>query len=424
MKLSNIWSWTKILTGFFSLQLLVQAISALIGIVIVRVVDKHEYAFYTITNAFLASASNMADSGITVALTAIGGRVWQDRIGFGRLINTAFSIRKWFTLIVIVFIVCSLPVMLFRNGATGMKISGLTGALILSVLFQFGAGIYLIVPQLHSDYKLLLRVALYSALLRAALLAIAWLTVLNSFTVVLMNCAAFAFTMWIYRRYARKQVDLTAAPDPDIRRSILRIVRKQVPYELYGVLSGQISIFLMTLFGTNSRVADVGALSRIGMLFAAMTGVLTNILIPRFVRCQDNKRLTGLFLKILLLFCAAVCSILIPVGLFPEQVIRILGSQYASLGRDCLLAVSVSVVATLLGAVWTINSSRGWIIPAWIGLSVGIGAQILSLLAFNIHTVHGVLMMGLSVNCAGLAINLLASLWFLHRASRNLDVRL
>src|SRR5271168_1048056 len=142
MKLSHVWSWTKILTGYFSLQLLVQAISAVVGIIIVRTVDKHEYAFYTVSNAFLSAASNLTDCGVAAALSAIGGKIWHDRVAFGSLLNTAYGIRKWFVILTTIVVVAIFPVMLLHNGAGGLKISSLTIVLIVSLLFQFGGGIY------------------------------------------------------------------------------------------------------------------------------------------------------------------------------------------------------------------------------------------------------------------------------------------
>ena len=420
MKLSHIWSWVKILTGYFSLQLLLQAVAAIIGIVIVRAVDKHEYAYYAVCNAFFFAASNLNDCGVTAALSAIGGKLWHDRSAFGSLLNTAYSIRRWLTVLVVIFVVSTLPVMLFRNGAGALKISSLTVVLIVSILFQFGTGVYQVVPQLKANYALLQKVALYGLLLRAALLALAWLTILNALTAVLINCAAFALQMWLYKWYAEEEVDLTAKPDAGMRKSILSIIRKQFPYEVYSILSSQISIVLLTLFGTNSKVADVGALTRIGMLFVAMTSVMTNVLLPRFARCQDKNRLTQLFWRIILIYVSAASSVLVLVWFFPDQFLLLLGRQYSDLGHECFLAVAAAFTGAALTAIWSLNMSRGWIIPAWIGLSISFASQAAGILIFDVHTVHGVLLMSLFTNCASLVLNLGASMRFLHNAKKGL----
>jgi O-antigen/teichoic acid export membrane protein len=420
MKLANVWSWVKILTSYFSLQLLMQACGAVVSILIVRTLDKQDYAFYTITNAFLGSASNLADCGISAALSAIGGKLWHDRVGFGSLLNTAFGIRKWFTIAVVTIICLSMPVMLFHNGAGFFKITILAVLVIVSILFQFGAGIYGVVPQLRLDYKVLQKVSLYAVIIRVLLLGCAYLILLNSTTAVLINAIALGCQMWIYKRYAERNLAMEAKPDPQMRRTILHIVRKQIPYELYGALSGQISVFLLTFFGSKASVADVGALGRIAMLFTAMSSVFGNILVPRFARCQEKHRLSPLFLKIIGLYFAAVGSVLLLPWFFSRQLVGLLGRQYSNMGSQCFLAVLTAVVGAMFGAVWGLNQSRGWIVPAWVGLSAGVGAQILGIMVFNIRTVHGVLMMSLCTNIAGLLVNLLASVVFLQKAKTHI----
>jgi O-antigen/teichoic acid export membrane protein len=416
MRLKDAFSWGKVLSTFFSIQLLIQGISATVGIIIVRHVDKHDYAYYTITNTFMSSATALTDCGISAALSALGGKIWTDDKAFGSLLNTALSIRKWLAATVVVVVVLIVPAMLAKNGANLLLAGVLTTILIVSMLFQFGSGVLGIVPQLKADYSLLQRVALVTGCTRLLLLVLFYFTVLNSVSALLMNCAAYGLQWWFYKRYAQTAVDLTAAPDRSLRKSIFTIVRKQVPYEIYGVLSSQISVFLLSVFGVSSKVADVGALGRIAVIFTAMSSVLANVLVPRFARSQDGRQLIAMFWKIMLLYSVSISSLLVVAWLFPAQVVSILGRQYKDLGSECLLAIGCSVTGAIVAAIWGLNASRGWIIPAWLGLSVGLAAQTAGIVFFNIRSVHGVLMMNLATNCVGLLLNFSASAWFLKNA--------
>src|ERR1041384_7716040 len=89
-------SWTKILTRFLSLEALVQGLTFACGILIVRALPKADYALFTLANTMQATMNLMADNGIGSGITAIGGRVWQDRFRFGQLITTAMRIRRVF----------------------------------------------------------------------------------------------------------------------------------------------------------------------------------------------------------------------------------------------------------------------------------------------------------------------------------------
>jgi O-antigen/teichoic acid export membrane protein len=420
MRSKHLLSWGGVLARFFSIQMLVQAATALTGIAIVRVLTKQNYAFYTIATSFMFSAAALTDCGISAALSALGGKVWEDGEALGSLIKSALSIRRWLAGLVVLGVGVSVPLMLRRDGASVPNALSITAVLITSLLFQFGVGLFAIVPQLRANYRLLERAAIVSTAARIGLLALAYVTVFNSATVLLANCAGYGVQLWLYRRFASREVNLQAKVDKKTVSAILVIIRKQVPYEIYGVLSGQISVFLITFFGDSARVADVGALGRLAMVFTAMSSVLSNVLLPRFARCQDPAKLRMLYVKIVTLYSLVVSSIL-PIGwLFPNQLVSILGHSYGELGGECLLAVSVSVSGAILGSIWGLNTSRGWIVPAWIGLTAGVSAQAVGILLFNIRSVHGVLLLGLLTNCTGLCVNLVASGFFLRSVERGL----
>src|SRR5216684_345709 len=79
----------------------VQTLGFAAGILIVRGLPKREYAFYTIGNTMLATILLLADSGISSALTAIGGRVWQDDHRLGRLLTTTLQLRRQLAILTI-----------------------------------------------------------------------------------------------------------------------------------------------------------------------------------------------------------------------------------------------------------------------------------------------------------------------------------
>ena len=75
----------KVVGSFAFVQAIVQFVGFLSGILLVRSLDKHEYAYFTIANTMQGTMNLLADIGISVGLVSIGGRVWQDRHRFGQL---------------------------------------------------------------------------------------------------------------------------------------------------------------------------------------------------------------------------------------------------------------------------------------------------------------------------------------------------
>src|SRR5206468_6388230 len=127
-------------------QATVQLIAFSSGILLVRWLPQHEYAFYTIANAMQAALMLLADIGISVGLVSIGGRVWQDRHRFGQLINTALAVRRKLGALAIVVVTPILCFLLVKNGASFSYTAILTAAVLAGLLLQLSLGVLGVVP--------------------------------------------------------------------------------------------------------------------------------------------------------------------------------------------------------------------------------------------------------------------------------------
>ena len=74
--------WFSLLARFASAQVLIQVLGFLSGIIIVRHLSKPDYAWFTIANTFVATMGMLANLGVSGAVSAIGGEVWQDNAKF------------------------------------------------------------------------------------------------------------------------------------------------------------------------------------------------------------------------------------------------------------------------------------------------------------------------------------------------------
>src|SRR5882672_10293856 len=144
-------NWTKLLTRFLSLEALVQGLTFACGILIVRALPKADYALFTVANTLLATMNLMADNGIGSGITAIGGRVWQDRFRFGQLIATAMRLRRLFAIISITLVTPILFWLLLHNGASVNYTAVIAAAVLLGFYFQLALGVLMPVPRLHLE---------------------------------------------------------------------------------------------------------------------------------------------------------------------------------------------------------------------------------------------------------------------------------
>src|SRR5437762_13716951 len=132
-------------------QATVQLIAFSSGILLVRWLPQHEYAFYTIANAMQAALMLLADIGISVGLVSIGGRVWQDRHRFGELINTGLAVRRKLAAASVIIVAPILYAMLTKNGASSVYTLLLIAFVLAGFSIQLSVDVFSVVPRLHSD---------------------------------------------------------------------------------------------------------------------------------------------------------------------------------------------------------------------------------------------------------------------------------
>src|SRR5258705_1180628 len=68
----------NILSRFVTVQVAVQLMGVASGILLVRTLSQTEYAYFTLAFSMMSTMSILADSGISISLSPIGGRVWQE----------------------------------------------------------------------------------------------------------------------------------------------------------------------------------------------------------------------------------------------------------------------------------------------------------------------------------------------------------
>ena len=170
----------KLLGKFVSVQLLAQALGAASGILLVRLLSQREYAYFTIANSMQATMNILADTGLSVGLSAIGGKVWQDPRRFGQLIATTVRLRRSLFLISGSVVTPVLVWMLMTKGASHVYAGALCLVVLLGVNFQLLTGVLVVVPRLLSQIGRVQFLDLLSAIVRLGLLGVAYLIYLSA----------------------------------------------------------------------------------------------------------------------------------------------------------------------------------------------------------------------------------------------------
>ena len=381
----------RIIGNLAIVQAVVQVLGFLSGILIIRSVSQQEYAYFTIANTMQGTLNLLADIGISAGVISIGGRIWQDRERFGQLINTGLQLRKQLALVSCVVVVPVLYLLLARNGA-GFGYRWLLVSLVVGGLLpQLSIGILSVVPRLRSDVKRIQLIDFTAAALRlGGLVALIWL--LNAATAIAVAMVTFFIQYLMLRHYTVRAVDLHATADEEDRQVIVRFIRKLAPNAVFYCFQGQITVFLISIFAHRaSSVAEVGALGRLAMIFAVLSNLLTNVFIPAFARCQQSVKLRLLYAGIVGGVTAFGAGVVFLAALFPVQFLFVLGNRYTHLTGELLLMVSGAVLNAIAGAMWGLNSAKGWISGSWLYIPSTIVTQLILIPFVDFSSVRGVL---------------------------------
>jgi O-antigen/teichoic acid export membrane protein len=399
----------RIIGNLALVQAVVQVLGFLSGILVIRSLSQQEYAYFTIANTMQGTLNLLADIGISAGVISIGGHVWQDRRRFGELINTGLQLRKRLALVACLFVVPVLYFLLARNGA-GLGYRWILVVLVVGGLLpQLSAGILSVVPRLRSDIGRIQTIDFTAAALRlVGLLAFLWL--LNAATAIAIAMVTFFVQYLMLRHYTASKVDLHSSADAEDRQVIVRFIRKLAPNAVFYCFQGQITVFLISIFANRaSSVAEVGALGRLAMIFAILSNLLANVFIPAFARCHHAGKLRLLYAGVVGGVTAFGISVVALAVLFPNQLLFILGSRYSHLGGELVLMVSGAVLNAIAGAIWGLNSAKGWISGSWLYIPSTLLTQIALIPFVDFASVNGVLFFNLISAIPSVLLNLVLS---------------
>jgi O-antigen/teichoic acid export membrane protein len=411
--------WLRLLAGYSFVQAVAQGLGFLAGIMVVRSLSKEDYACFMIVNTVGPLMNMLSDNGITTSLASIGGKFWGNDERMGSLVNTAMILRKRLVVVSIFVVTPVLVWMLRRNNAPLSSIAWLVPITLAGVFFQLNVAVLNVVISLRQQVGRIQALVFMAVLPRLALIALfAALGLLNAPLAVVSATVALAAQFWLLQRWVKPQISTSAPPSAEFRRDILAIVKRQAPLTVYFCVQGQIGIWLISIFGDAHRVADVGALGRIGMLFSILVSTSSALVVPRFARCQDTGRLRAHYALILSVFAAIILAGTVVAWLWPGSLLWLLGAKYAQLGDLVWLAVLAAGSGAFAGVLYGLNVNKGWIPPAAVMIPTEIITQIVLCLWFGVSTLRGILLMAVFAPIAPSVITMFVGLRKLRSAAR------
>lgn len=388
---ARLFRWSAILGSFAAVQLLVQALNALSGFMLVRTLEKPDYAWFTIASGMSAALSLLSDSGISIAVMSIGGSIWQDRRSLKGLVTAALRLRAWLAAISSVAVGLMSLWLLLRNGAGLSTAVGLT-MLVLAPIWQISTSTtFNVVNRLHSRTRQLQLADLVPALVRtvltAALVRAGYGTPTTALGAVLI--AHLAQFLIVRNQVTPLLHEVEPSNVEEYGAAIRKTVRQVLPNGVFVCVQAQLSTWLLTVFATTSEVADLGALTRLAIIFAVFGGPVGQFVAPAFARATSLRRLWlmpaavvagSLLFSSLLLFAAWVKG---------EWFFWLLGARYSHLQHELFLILCGMSLSGTAALIWALNAARGWVKMSWLNIPITLGIQVVCASILPLHTVAG-----------------------------------
>lgn len=385
-------TWIKLITVTGGAQTVVQAIGLVSGILIIRLMPVKEYAWYTIANTMLGTLTILSDGGISTGVMAEGGKVWHNKKDLGIVLVTGMQLRRQFALI---SLIVSLPILIYllNRQQADLFTSLLIALCIIPAFYASLSDSLLEIPlKLHQNIADLQKNQVLTAIARFVLIFSSLFFYPLAFFALIGNGLPRIWANFQLKKYALNYVNFSEEASTLVKSSILKLVRKLLPGAIYYSFSGQITIWVLSIFGNSKSVAEIGALGRISMFFSLFTILFSTLIAPRFARIKESKsRIQNKFYLIQVVFIVLFIFLTFLSFIFSKQILFILGSDYSQLNHELVLSILANCVSLLAGFTYSLYTSRGWAIQPYIYVPINIFAITIGAFVFRINSLFGVI---------------------------------
>ncbi|CAM3821893.1 lipopolysaccharide biosynthesis protein [Mucilaginibacter galii] len=413
--------WFKLFSVAGFAQIIVQGIGLVSGILIIRLLSTQEYALYTLVNTVLGTMTILADGGIGTSVLAQGGKVWKDPVKLGTVLVTGFHLRKRFAVISLLITTPALLYLLIHNKATWFEAGLTVAALIPAFTAQLSDSLLELAPKLQQDIKPLQINQISVGVLRLILITVLIFFFPFAYIAIIATGIPRAWGNYRLRKISKGYANWDQKPDNAVKEEIYKVVKRLMPTGIYYCISSQVSIWLISLFGSTTAIAQIGALGRLSILLTILTNLINQLIIPRFARLPNTnpRMLTKRYLQTQGILVIIILLTVGAVWLWPHQILWIIGKKYANLEKELVLTMLSSCVTFMAGVSFTLYTSRGWAIAPYVSIPINIFAISIAAWLLDVGTVQGVLLLNIFTALVQVVMN---SGYILRKISKLKDV--
>lgn len=411
----------KLVSLVGSTEILLKGIGFISGILIVRMLPVQEYAWYTLANTMVGTLIVLTDGGVSNGVMAMSGKVWQDPKKLGVVLATGLDLRKKFAIVTLVVVVPIIIYLLLINKASWLTAVLIVLSLIPAFYADLSDSLLEITPRLHQDISSLQKNQITVGIGRLALTVLTIFIFPFTFVILLASGIPRIYGNYKLKKINAQFVDTNQKPDPLVRKEILRVVARILPNIIFFAFSGQIVIWILSVFGNANELASIGALGRFSILIGLFTSVLSTLFVPRFSRLEENKsKIIKAFFVFQILLFLFTGFVMLVVFLFPTQMLWILGASYSGLSTELFLILLSNCIGLITSMTGQLIGSRGHFLNPILVIAMNLGTVTAAFFIWDLSTLQGILYYSILYQCISLTVNYIFSFYKLSFSSKKI----
>lgn len=374
------------------MQVVVQGLSALTGVMLVRLLPKEDYGWFTIVGSMLATLSLLSDGGISMALTSVGGKIHSDLVRLGALLQTCVQWRNRLACVAVVVVSPFFAHLLARTGLSTMPI-----------LFVLALGALTNWPSTNlSLWNTAIRVQGKISAIQISEITGAVLRLLITGGVLLAGWKTMSGAMVATCVWAFSHMVVVGALSKDIRtagrntfdpsqKDVGGFVKNMYLNHVFACVQGQVATWIISAAAGSHEVADIGALGRLAVLFTVIGAPVNYLAMPAFARITQHRRLVAFFFMVWTLTALLIAAVIVCSAWRPHWLLFILGGKYSHLNAELPVALAGQGLTLLSTVSWGILFIRRWVVQAWVTIPLTVLGYVAGLFFCDLTTVHGLL---------------------------------
>ena len=405
MKTSNLKTWVLIIGKFLTSQGIIKFIDLITALLILRYLPVKEYALYIISSLLLTIGSTGSDLGLTQAVITLGARIQNNPTELGSLFSTARKYRRNLFSITSIIIIILTPIMLGRR----FTLSDILICLLLILLsnwFEQTVSLRNSILNIHHDLKSLFQAGIITSLSRLIFTVTICKIIPIAIIAIAINLLGYIINSFILQFLGKKYLDEQEVPSIEHKQELNAFIYPLIPGVIYFIIQGQVSIFLLSLFGHTIPVAQVGALGRLGQIIGSLEMINPFFIQPYFARLEKKKKyiIKGLLIILVLLF--SIIIILISSFIFPQAWLYLLGSHYNDLTHELPLALAAPLILLIGATLYRMLIAQKTTKGQSFSILISIGIQLLFIWIKGVNTASDALLMNVMLNSGYLVLQL------------------